>query len=376
MNVRRDFRSFDFLLFIVVAALGIIGIVMIGSATGVNLGGSAKKYQTQQIWFATGLLVMLAASFIDYQFICRFHWLIYGANILLLLGVLAMKVIQNESVLREIRFGSYGIMPSEFSKIFMIIFFAAMIDKYKDRINKIGILSLLALLAAVPFLLIALQPSLSAALVSLMIFVIMLFIGKISYKYIIIVIALAIPLGGFIYYDFGLEEHIIVDKIFRGYQLDDRIKPFLSDEGSDEVTQDSQSIMAIGSGGLNGKGLYKNAVNVPEAENDFIFAIVGAEFGFVGCLVVIGLMFFVIMKCFIVAWRTDFFLGRLIAAGVGGMFAFQVFVNVAVNTGLLPVTGMAFPFLSAGGSPMWINMSLIGLVINVGMSKPKSMFED
>ncbi|MBQ9604673.1 MAG: FtsW/RodA/SpoVE family cell cycle protein, partial [Firmicutes bacterium] len=159
-----------------------------------------------------------------------------------------------------------------------------------------------------------------------------------------------------------------------------RLTDFLDkDYSSSTYYQTKHSIWAIGSGQLRGKGLYNGTVNqlsyLPESHNDFVFAVIGEEFGFLGCLAVILVMFCIITRCLVIAAKATDNLGRLIAVGVGGMFAFQTFVNIGVVTGLLPNTGMTFPFLSYGGSSIWTNMLAVGLVLNVGMCKPKSMFE-
>ena len=128
-----------------------------------------------------------------------------------------------------------------------------------------------------------------------------------------------------------------------------------------------------------GKGLFNGSMNqlnyIPYSHNDFIFAVVGEEFGFVGCTIVIVLALLIIGKCLMIANKSIDMLGMLLVVGVVGMLAFQIFVNIGVATSLLPNTGMPFPFLSAGGSSMLINMSCIGLVLNVGMTRPKNLFE-
>ena len=118
----------------------------------------------------------------------------------------------------------------------------------------------------------------------------------------------------------------------------------------------------------------KNAEYYIQAENDFIFSVVGEEFGFLGCLGVLAVMFVIISRCIKISLTSEDNLGALVAGGVAGMLCFQTFVNVGVATGILPNTGMPFPFMSYGGSAMWVDMICIGIVLSVGMKKPKSMF--
>jgi len=147
----------------------------------------------------------------------------------------------------------------------------------------------------------------------------------------------------------------------------------------DAYRQIQNSIHAIGSGILTGKGLYGGPVNqagyIYASYNDFVFSVIGEEFGFAGCMSVILVMFFIVTKCILIAWKSPDLCGKLIASGAACMLFFQAFVNVGVATDIMPNTGMPFPFVSYGGSSMWVNMTIVGLVLNVKMSKSKSIFE-
>ena len=368
MNTLREYRRFDFLLFAVVAALAVFGTILVGSAAGV----SSDDYASQKVWLVTGFFLLLAVAFVNYEFISRFYIPIYGVMLLLIVAALVQGyLLPNRSHSRMLTIGPVGIMPSEFAKLFLIIVLAKIIDKHSSKINSLLFLLILCVAVAIPAVLIQRMPSLSASMVSVFILVIMLFAAKIKYKYIIIVLLVGVPVALFVYYDIHAENHILIDKILQPYQL----QRILDNNTAEKHEQTMQGIYAIGSGQLTGKGLYNNAVTVYEAQNDFIFSVLGAEFGFVGCLAVLSAMFFVICRCLVIANRSADLLGKLIASSVAGMFAFQVIVNVGVNTGVLPNTGMALPFFSAGGSSMWINMACIGLVLNVGMTRKKSMFE-
>ncbi len=377
MLTKKQLSAFDFILLILVIALVACGITAIGSATRININGPEGAYRSQMIWFATGMVLLLIISFVDYHTICRFFVPIYIFNIIVLILVLLIGDGDEIGVRRWL----FGLQPSEFAKIFMIIFLSKFIDKNQKKINNIGILLLVCLLTAVPFMLIKKQPSLSASLVLIAILGVELFAGRISYKYILIVLLVALSLAIVIYVDLLRENHPLLKGVLHmeDYQIS-RLTDFLSkDYSSSTYYQTKHSIWAIGSGQLRGKGLYNGTVNqlsyLPESHNDFVFAVIGEEFGFLGCLAVILIMLCIITKCLIIAAKATDNLGRLIAVGVGGMFAFQTFVNIGVVTGLLPNTGMTFPFLSYGGSSIWTNMLAVGLVLNVGMCKPKSMFE-
>ncbi len=377
MLTKKQLSAFDFILLALVIVLVACGITAIGSATRININGPEGEYRNQMIWFATGMILLLIISFIDYHTISKFFVPIYVFNIFVL--VLVLLIGDGDEI--GVRRWLFGLQPSEFAKIFMIIFLSKFIDKYQKKINNIGILLLVCLLTAVPFLLIKKQPSLSASLVLIAILGVELFAGRLSYKYILFVLLVTLSLVIIIYVDLLRENHPLLKGVLKmeDYQIS-RLTDFLNkDYSSSTYYQTKHSIWAIGSGQLRGKGLYNGTVNqlsyLPESHNDFVFAVIGEEFGFLGCLAVILVMFSIITRCFIIAAKATDNLGRLIAVGVGGMFAFQTFVNIGVVTGLLPNTGMTFPFLSYGGSSIWTNMLAVGLVLNVGMCKPKSMFE-
>ncbi len=375
MITKKQLQTFDFLLVIMVSALVIFGIMIIGSATRININGPKGEFQSQMVWFATGFVLMLFAAFIDYRTISRFYLIIYGVNIFLLILVLIFGGDDGTGVKRWI----FGIQPSEFSKVFMIIFLSKFIDKNREKINNISILFLVFVATMIPFLLIKEQPSLSASLVTLAIMITLLFTGRISYKYIFIALAVILPIAILIIVDLHTEEHRLLSMFLEPYHIRRLTTAVNPDLSSPDYYQTKNSIWAIGSGELRGKGLYQGTINqlsyLPESHNDFIFSVIGEEFGFLGCVCVLVLMLLIIARCLYIASKAMDNLGKLIASGVAGMLAFQTFVNVGVATGLLPNTGMPFPFLSYGGSSMWINMISIGLVLNVGMRKPKSIFE-
>lgn len=375
MITKKQLLSFDLLLVLLISALAIFGIIIIGSATHINIEATltAGEYESQIIWFSTGIFLMLIAAFIDYRFICKFYIFIYLINIALLVMVLFMGT--GTGATRWV----FGIQPSEFAKIFMILFLAKFIDKFNEKINNIIVVAIILLLTLLPVLLIQMQPSLSASLVIIFIAVAMLFAGKISYKYILVAVVAAVVFGSLIVNDLKNEEHKILSTFLEPYQIGRLSSAFNPDLSDPAYYQTKNSIWAIGSGQLNGKGLYNGTINqlsyLPESHNDFIFSVIGEEFGFVGCVGVLCLILLIILKCLLIAYKSIDLTGTLICAGVAGMFSFQTFVNVGVATGLLPNTGMPLPFVSYGGSSMWINMIAIGLVINVGMRKPKYIFE-
>lgn len=384
MSIRRQIRSFDILLFLCVCAVSIFGIFIIGtvkSSSEITLaetgGGLANAYVSQRLFFLSGLVLFALAVVIDYHFIARFYILIYVVAIGMLVGVLFVGPDATNTA-RWFRIGNlFSIQPSEFAKIFLIVFLAKFIDKTKENINDIRIVLLIIAFVALPAVLIKIQPSLSASLVVMAIGVSLLFASGLSIRYIIAFTLIVLPVALLLWHDIQNPENpIIATKILGRYQWEDRILTFFNPEvGGDLYYQINRSLSAVSSGLLSGKGV-GNGTWIPQGSNDFIFAVLAEQFGFQGCVAVLGVMFIIIAKCIHVAATAPDMLGRMIAIGVAAMIAFETFVNVSVVTNLLPNTGMPFPFMSSGGSAMWVHMVAMGLVINVGLSKQRSFFED
>ncbi|MBS4960443.1 MAG: rod shape-determining protein RodA [Clostridiales bacterium] len=378
MISRKKLANFDYWLLAAVSALSIFGIICIGSATHINLGESKSQFYSQMVWFVIGLFLLCLTLKIDLASASRFHYILYGINLFLLIAVLFLGKNANGAT-RWIRFGPVGIQPSEFAKIIMLFCLSKLIDKKRKSINNISVLLFIFAYTLVPVLLIQMQPSLSASLVIIVILITLLFVAGLNYKYIIRTLAVLLPIGGFLIWDIQKETPFLADKIFTSYQMK-RILSFINPSSDpDTYYQTLKSINAIGSGQLNGKGLFQGTLNqlsyLPEPHNDFIFSVIGEEFGYIGCILVLLLLLFIVFRCTMIALSSRDFFSQLIASGVAGMIAFQTFVNVGVTTGLLPNTGMSLPFVSYGGSSMWTNMIAIGLVLNIGLQRSKSLFE-
>ena len=385
--LKTKLTSFDYLMFAIVIGLSIFGIIMVGSATRIHIGGSTVAFEQQQLWVATGAVLLLLTAFIDYRFIARFYIVAYVLNVGLLAAVRlwGTPIGVGGDVQRAIPIGDLGsIQPSEFAKILMILFLAVLIDRFHEKLNRPLYLIMILSMIAVPVVLIAIQPSLSAAVVVFAVSLSIIFVAGLSFKYIISALIILVPAAYFFVLDVLREYPRFVHLFLRDYQIERRILPFLQPYGDavdfETRRQTLQSIRAIGSGQLSGQGLHEGTLNqlnyVAHSHNDFIFAVIGEELGYIGAISVLAVMLIITLKCLYVAARAQSLTGRLIASGVGFMIAFQTFVNVGVSIGILPNTGMVLPFISYGGSAMWVNMAAIGLVINIGMEQPKktSMF--
>ena len=373
MRFKKLFQNLDYWLIIAVCLLSLFGIISIASATRINLGASATEVIKQAVFSLIGIVLMLVAANVDYEYFAQFFIPIYILNLLLLLAVLLFGTNFNNAT-RWISIGPLTIQPSEFAKVIMIFCLARLISLKQRSISEIPMLALLCAFVAVPIVLIQKEPALSARLVLLAIFCIGL-----DYRIIRNVVVVAAPVVLLILWDVSRENPLFTDKIFHGHQFN-RLLSFVDPTRDASLYyQTEKSISAIGSGQLTGKGLFHGTLNqlsyLPEPENDFIFSVIGEEFGFFGCIFVLSVLLFIIFRCIIIAISARDIFSQLLAAGIAGMFAFQTFVNAGVATGILPNTGMSLPFVSYGGSSMWTNMVAVGLILNIKKRETKSLFE-
>ncbi len=375
--LKKIFQNMDYWLIGAVCLLAAFGMVCIASATHVNLGEGYDMVLKQFLFFASGIGLMIAASIIDYDLFSRYTLPLYLFNLALLIIVLLIGTGRDTS--RWIAIGPLTLQPSEFCKIIMIFILSKLLSDHKDRVNELPFLFFILGISAVPTLLILKQPALSAAMVIVAITCILLFLAGLDYTYIRNVLIIAVPLLLFVLWDVSREDPLILDKILKPHQFN-RILAFVDPSRDPSLYyQTEKSISAIGSGQLTGNGLFQGTLNqlsyLPEPQNDFIFSVVGEEFGFLGCIAVLGVLLFVVFRCIVIAISARDTFSQYLAAGVAGMFAFQTFVNVGVVTGILPNTGISLPFISYGGSSMWTNMIAIGLVQNICKRSSKSLFE-
>ena len=364
--LRYDFRKYDIKLLLPVIALCVIGILTINSAAD----GFASK---QLIGVCAGFVIMIFFSLIDYNFIANFQWILYAINIAMLLAVLLLGIDVN-GARRWFSLGSFGtLQPSEFAKMIMLIIFAKFINDNKDRISRFSTIMITGILYLVPLVLIFEEPDLSTTLVFVFLFCVLMFVGGISFKIVGGILATVIPLGALFLWYVTQPFQIFLDD----YQQT-RIMTFLnpSDYLLTTYAQQYNSVMAIGSGLLTGKGLNNNTLTsvkggdfISEPQTDFIFAVLGEELGFVGSCVVIGLLLILVIFCLLIARDAADMTGRLIASGYAAMISFQAFVNIGVATAILPNTGLPLPFVSYGLSSLLANFIGIGLVLNVGLQR-------
>lgn len=378
MNIKKYLQNLDWWLVGAVCLLALFGLVCIASATRINLGESPANVIKQGVFLLIGIGLMIAAANVDYEYFSQFYIPLYIVNLLLLVAVLLIGS-ESKGATRWIALGPLTIQPSEFAKLILLFCLAKLITERQKQISELPTLALLCVFMGIPLLLIQKQPALSASLVLVAIFCIELFIAGLDWRIIRNVLLVLVPLIGFILFDVSRENPLITDKIFAEHQFN-RILSFVNPERDANLYyQTEKSISAIGSGQLLGKGLFHGTLNqlsyLPEPHNDFIFSVIGEEFGFLGCIFVLAVLLFIVFRCIVIAISARDTFSRLVAVGIAGMFAFQTFVNAGVATGILPNTGMSLPFVSYGGSSMWTNMVAVGLLLNIRKKETKSLFE-
>ena len=360
-------KDYNFTLVILVFALSILGILVIGSAK--------ESYQGKQIiGLILGIIIMVIVSLIDYVWILNFYVFLYAFAILSLGAVLVIGEEVNGAT-RWIDLGFTTFQPSELAKILLILFFAKfLMDHEEDVSDKMTIIKY-AILSAIPLALIVVEPNLSTTICTALVICLMIYIAGLSYKFIGTVLLILIPIT-VIFLGIVVQPD---QKLLKDYQQK-RILAFLEPEkyASDEAYQTKNSIMAIGSGQLTGKGLdnntttsVKNGNFILEPQTDFIFAIVGEELVFIGSSIVIALLLLIVIQCILIGLRSQDLAVRIIGCGVGGLIGFQSFINIGVTTGIIPNTGVPLPFVSYGLTSLVSLYIGIGFVLNVGLQPKK-----
>lgn len=347
----------DNVLFVVTLVAAVIGIIMIYSAT--RSMNTASNVLIQSGSFFLGAVLMYFISKIDYHIFGHIALPAYGICIVLLGLVLLIGEAGTWGSRSWIRFGPIGIQPSEICKVGFAITFSKHLSMVKEELNKP--LNVLLLLAHVAVLLglIMLQPDAGSAMVFCFMFAVMLFAAGLSFKYIIpalIGIVAFIPLA----YKFLLSE-------YQKHRIQVFFNPDMDKLGSGYNV--IQSKIAVGSGEIFGKGYLQGTQNqmgfLPTKHTDFIFSVIAEEFGFVGALVVICILFLIIARCIKAATEANDAFGRYLCLGVAAMLIFHTFENVGMCIGLMPVTGIPLPFISYGGTSLLTNMIAVGIVLSV-----------
>jgi rod shape determining protein RodA len=357
-------RHFDYLLAGATLAITAIGLVMIYSSTHRRIPGDELYFVKRQALFAVlGIAVMAGVAAIDYRKLREMWALAYAGTIGILLAVLAPigSNIKGQQAWFQLP-GGFTLQPSEFAKFGIIVALAGYLNRFRGELDAWRLTVILGL-AAVPILLVLAQPDLGTALVLGVIIVGLLAMAGVSGRQLVVLGLLAATA---VYAVVGLG-------LLKQYQID-RLNVFAGEATSAaSAYNQEQSKQAIANGRVMGEGFEQGAQTqgsfVPEQHTDFIFTAVGEELGFVGAAALLGLLAIVMWRI----WRTarlarDLF-GMLLCAGVLTMLAFQIFENVGMTMGIMPVAGIPLPFMSYGGSSLIATFACVGLVLNVSMRR-------
>ncbi|MEE1229141.1 MAG: FtsW/RodA/SpoVE family cell cycle protein [Lachnospiraceae bacterium] len=350
-----------------VIALGVLGVVFINDADSSYTGK-----QLVGLIACLGLMFLFAA--IDYNYILSYSNVLYIINLIMLLSV---KLFGSSAggAKRWINLGFTRIQPSEFTKIIMIIFVANYIQEHEEDFRQPKVLVKLLVLCVIPMFLVLSQPDLSTTMDIAMILFAVIFVGGLNGKLIRNAVLILVPLMAVFLWYIQTPNQILLKE----YQVT-RIMTFVDPADYSDTTayQQDNSVMAIGSGQLFGKGISHNTISevnvtdtglVSEQQTDFIFSVVGEEVGFIGSVIVIALMGLLVVQCLIIGHRSKNMSGRLIAVGMAALIGFQSFINIGVATEILPNTGLTLPFISYGLTSLLSCTIGMGIVLNIGLQR-------
>ena len=364
---RRAIRHVDPVLIAAALGLAVIGLLAIYSATHQSLaavGLDPGRFVKRQLTFlAIAVIVLALAASFDYRLLKVYAGIFYVCSLVLLILVRTPIGTSVKGAQRWFEVFGFQLAPSEVAKLALIAMLAAVLSEVRGELTVRDVFRTAAL-AAVPALLVFLQPDLGSSIVFAAILVGVLVVAGARARYLglLALTAVVLIVAGF---QVGL---------VREYQIE-RLKAFLdpASVSEDALHNREQAEIAIGSGGLMGVGYLEGSQTnldfVPEQHTDFVFTVVGEEFGFAGAVVLLSLYGVLLWRAFRVAMLSRDPFGTYLAAGIAAMLALQMFVNVGMNVGIMPITGIPLPFVSYGGSSLLLNFAAVGLLLNVHMRR-------
>ncbi|MBY7143759.1 putative lipid II flippase FtsW [Virgibacillus sp. NKC19-3] len=364
----KRLKDYDFTLMITPILLTAFGLVMIYSASmviAVVEGNESTYYLTRQAsWFGTGMIGFVFCSIFPYRYYQRFMKIIIFCVILLLIGVLVIGININNAQSWFV-IGPISLQPAEFAKLGLILYLASVYSKkqaYISEFNK-GVLPPL-ILTGVILGLIVMQPDIGTAAIIFLIACTVIFSAGIRFKHLFILISIGVVI-------FAIAAPNMVTDI-RIARFTGAFQPFQApDSGGYQLIQ---SYLAIGGGGLTGEGLGQSVQKLGylmEAHTDFIMAIIAEELGFIGVIIVIGLLATIVLRGIFISRKSRDSFGALLAIGISAMVGIQALINLGAISGLLPITGVPLPFVSYGGSSLLILLISMGILNNIAMSVKK-----
>ncbi len=369
-------KQFDYPLFAAVLILSIIGIAVLKSAIGdVGLSGTWLK---QLICLAVGILLAIMVSAIDYKDFKTLGIILYVASIVLLCLVLVVgkEVSGSKSWLKVPLIGFF--QPSELAKVSFAVVLPVFFERLKEGQQIAKNVIKLIIYTAIPIILVLLQRDIGTSLVFIFAFIVMLFIYGIPYRYFIIALGTFTASAPILWF-------FVIPQKFP--HIKNRILSYIFPETDLLGTglQVYRSKMTIGSGQLYGKGLFhglqtqnsssvSSSFNVPEKQTDFIFSVIGEELGFIGSMIVIAVIFFILFRCIYISMNSRDAYGSFMVICITSMLGFHFIENIGMCIGLLPVTGIPLPFVSQGNSSLIANFMNVGILLSVSIRRKKTIF--
>ncbi|MDR1160367.1 MAG: rod shape-determining protein RodA [Syntrophomonadaceae bacterium] len=369
-------KPFVLFLFLLIA----FGLIVLVSATEAISTSTMNSFLLRQIVVLVGgLVVVILIIRYDYLLIRRFSWVLYGTAILLLFMVLFFG--------QEMR-GTNGwlkigplpaLQVAEITKILLILAFANFLNQRRDNLHTLGEIMPCIIFMGIPFAMIIMQPDLGTALVYIAFTVVMMFFAGADPKRLgalIMAAVLMIALVLFLHFQFDLPLPL---KNYQIQRLTIFIDPYNDGLGGRGAGWNTiQSLVAIGSGGFSGRGLFQGTqvqLNfLPEHHTDFIYAVIGEELGFIGAFAVIIIYMIILIRTLLISFRAKDLYGSLLVIGISAMWLFHIFENIGMSLGVMPITGIPLPFISYGGSSMLTNLVAVGLILSVNIRGNRLVF--
>ena len=365
---RRPIRHVDLLLVVAMLGLAIAGLLMVYSATRPSLvatGIDPRTFLKRQVTFVgIGAVAVMVAAVFDYRFLKVYAGLVYAGSLALLVLVRTPLGTTVKGSQRWFQLAGFQFAPSELAKLALVVMLAAMLAEVRTSDLALRDVIRASVVAAIPGFLVFLQPDLgtSIVLVSILVGVLVVAGARARHLGVLALAAIVLIFG-------ALQMGLVKD-----YQIN-RLRAFLDPASAPQAARYNrdQSEIAIGAGGLTGvgylRGTQTNLDFVPEQHTDFIFTVVGEEFGFVGAAGLLLLFGVLVWRAFRIAALAKDPFGTYVAAGIGTYLALQAFVNVGMTIGIMPITGIPLPFVSYGGSALLVNSLAVGLLLNIHMRR-------
>jgi rod shape determining protein RodA len=368
---RRPIRHIDWFLLLITGALVVVGLLLLYSATASTLRGMGiepfARVKKQGITAVLGFVLVLVMATFDYRFFKVYAGFIYVASLVALVLVKVPGLGATDATgtaQRWFEIAGFQITPSEVTKLAIIVMLGAVLSELRSPEPTAQDLIRILGLVAVPLVLVFVQPDIGTSIVIVAITVGMLVVAGARARHLALLSVLGL-VGILVVFNLG---------VIKDYQRE-RLTAFLDRANVPEDARYNldQSLIAVGSGGLLGKGYLSgtqtNLDYVPEQHTDFIFTVAGEEFGFIGAMFVLVLYGLLLWRSIRIAYLSKDPFGTYVAAGISAMFAIQMFVNVGMVIGIMPITGIPLPFLSYGGSSILLSFAAIGMLESIHMRR-------